>query len=487
MSVTKRAVKLAQRCPRLAWYSDRVRLPLDETARWRMSMGNRIGDIARQRYPNGLLLPLKDGLELTKAALASDVADALFEASFQVDDLVTRVDVLERIPGGWRLIEFKSGASVKADYEQEAFFQTYVLERCGVPIQDVCIGFVNTGYCWPGGDGYDPNELLRVASVWEKRDKWLPKIEAAVRIAREAVASEDGPPRFLARKCFRPDDCDYLDRCHPEATEGTIFHIPDIFWRDADALVEKGILFARDLPADEGQKESTRRTLAAMQSGVPDIDPALKRALDMVKFPALFLDFETVGSALPLFPGTKPYENIQFQWSAHVLEAPDQPESEWQHIEYLPTDALDPRESFCSSLLPLLTNAASVVHYSPFEERQLGALNGAEIPGGKECHELLRAKQWDLMVAIKENVFHPSFKGKISIKVTLPSLVEGFSYEGLTIKDGQAAQIAYLRMIDPETSPAEAAQIRADLLAYCRLDTEAMVRIFQALRTTYLN
>ncbi len=74
-------------------------------------------------------------------------------------------------------------------------------------------------------------------------------------------------------------------------------------------------------------------------------------------------------------------------------------------------------------------------------------------------------------------------KGKVSIKVTLPNLVEGFSYEGLTIKDGQAAQIAYLRMIDPETSPADAAQIRADLLAYCRLDTEAMVRIFQALRT----
>lgn len=487
MSVTKRAVKLAQRCPRLAWYSDRVRLPLDETARWRMTMGNRIGEIARQLYRNGILLPWKDGLEPTRAALASDTWDALFEASFQVGDLVTRVDVLERVPGGWRLIEFKSGASVKSDYEQEAFFQAYILEQCGVPIRDVCIGFVNTEYCWAGGDGYDPNELLRVESVWEKRDKWLPKIEAGVRMARVAVSSKDGPPRFLARKCFRPEDCDYLERCHPEATEGTIFHIPDLFWRDADALVDKGIVFAKDLPATADQKESTRRTLAAIQSGVPDIDPALKGVLDVVKFPALFLDFETVGSALPLFPGTRPYENIQFQWSAHVLNAADQRESEWKHIEYLPNDASDPRESFCSSLLPLLQDAASVVHYSPFEERQLGALNSAEIPGGKECHELLRAKQWDLMVAIKENVFHPGFKGKVSIKVTLPTLVEGFSYEGLSIKDGQAAQIAYLRMIDPETSPADAAQIRADLLAYCRLDTEAMVRIFQALRAIYVD
>ncbi|MBL8059224.1 MAG: DUF2779 domain-containing protein [Chthonomonas sp.] len=481
MSVTKRAYKLAQRCPRLAWYSERHRSPLDETIRWRIDVGNRIGEYARRRYPTGVLLPWRDGLEATKEAIADTSNSVLFEPSFQVGSLVTRADVLERVPGGWRLIEFKSGASVKPDYEQEAFFQAYVMGLCGIPIEDVCIGFVNTAYRWPGDVDYDHNELLQVESVWARKDKVMPKVDAGIRIAEAALASEEAPAKHLARKCFRPDDCEFLEKCHPEGTSGTIFHIPDLNWRAADKLVESGIVFSADLTDQSELNESTIRTLAAIRTGKPDYDPGLQVALDQVKFPALFLDFETVGSAFPLFAGTRPYEDIQFQWSGHMVDYAAQPESEWRHFEFLPEGAEDPREDFCQTILPLLREAATVVHYSPYEERQLGALNRAEIPGSQECLDLLKAKQWDLMVAIKDNVFHPDFKGKTSIKVTLPTLVEGFSYDGLNIKDGQAAQIGYLRMIDSQTPPEIAAQTREDLLAYCKLDTEAMVRIYQAL------
>jgi len=56
------------------------------------------------------------------------------------------------------------------------------------------------------------------------------------------------------------------------------------------------------------------------------------------------------------------------------------------------------------------------------------------------------------------------------------------SYKELPINHGDQATSEWKRMVSDETSPAEKAEIKANLLRYCELDTFAMVRIWQELK-----
>ena len=83
-----------------------------------------------------------------------------------------------------------------------------------------------------------------------------------------------------------------------------------------------------------------------------------------------------------------------------------------------------------------------------------------------------------------KSYYHPNFKGKYSIKVVLPTLFpndDELNYKKLgSVQNGGDAMdtFAKLHLIKDKD---EVNQIRKDLLAYCRLDTLAMVRIYQKL------
>jgi hypothetical protein len=69
-------------------------------------------------------------------------------------------------------------------------------------------------------------------------------------------------------------------------------------------------------------------------------------------------------------------------------------------------------------------------------------------------------------------------QGSWSIKAVLPTLAPEMDYARLEgIRDGGAAQQAYVEAIDPATSTRRRAEINEQLLRYCGHDTLAMVRI----------
>lgn len=59
-------------------------------------------------------------------------------------------------------------------------------------------------------------------------------------------------------------------------------------------------------------------------------------------------------------------------------------------------------------------------------------------------------------------------------------MVPEMSYENLSIQDGEMAACAYETM-NHTNDPDELDKIRNSLLEYCRMDTLAMVRIFEIL------
>jgi len=173
-----------------------------------------------------------------------------------------------------------------------------------------------------------------------------------------------------------------------------------------------------------------------------------------------------------------PYSHIPFQWSIHVREAPG---TDLRHHEFLAEDGTDPRPRFLETLLEALgSNGSIVVYNSAFEGARLGDLAGW-LPRYADRIADIRDRLWDLLPVVRRNVYHPRFRGSFSIKKTLPALVPEMTYEGMEVAEGGEAGLAWDTLVHGQVDPSEKQPLRTALLAYCGQDSEAMVRICDAL------
>jgi len=187
--------------------------------------------------------------------------------------------------------------------------------------------------------------------------------------------------------------------------------------------------------------------------------------------PVYHLDFETLAPAIPRFAGTRPYDSIPFQFSAHVEQA----DGTVSHTEYLHGDSSDPREPLALALLDALGETGSICVYTGFEARVIRDL-AAALPELAPRLEALPERIWDLHPVIRNNYYHPGFRGSFSIKQVLPALIPQMSYDKLEIGDGALASISYEQALQ-SGDPAEKQRIFRALREYCGQDTLALVRL----------
>jgi len=86
----------------------------------------------------------------------------------------------------------------------------------------------------------------------------------------------------------------------------------------------------------------------------------------------------------------------------------------------------------------------------------------------------------DLLPIARNRYYHHSQQGSWSIKAVLPAAVPELSYKTLEgVQHGGAVMEAFAEAIHPGTAVGRKKEIERQLLAYCRLDTLAMVRLWQ--------
>jgi hypothetical protein len=158
-----------------------------------------------------------------------------------------------------------------------------------------------------------------------------------------------------------------------------------------------------------------------------------------------------------------------------------QPGAEIEHSEFLATDKNDPRREFISSLFATLGETGSIAVYSSFESQRLHDL-AAWLPEDAERINAIQARLFDLLPVVREHVYHPAFAGSYSIKSVLPALVPEMTYDGMQVGNGQDAGLAWESLVRGRLDCDERERIRKALLAYCSLDTLAMVRLVNVLR-----
>ena len=209
------------------------------------------------------------------------------------------------------------------------------------------------------------------------------------------------------------------------------------------------------------------------------MSPTLKTELSRVQWPAYYLDFETVMTALPLYPDTAPYTQVPTQYSVHICSALGKVVT---HKEFLaPDPTKDCRRLLAEQLVADLGSQGSVLAYhAAFKSTVIKNL-AAMYPDLAPSLNAIIARMLDLEAFVLGGFYHPRFHGSSSIKVVLPVMVPTMSYSGLAIGDGDAAVAQFARMAKGQCGVEESKELRKALLTYCEQDTLAMVKLHEQL------
>jgi len=474
-------------CPKrlfLQCYSRELAEPPNVSQRAVMDTGMAIGRLARKGFPGGRLIEEAyyehaAAMTTTLEAIADPSVPAVYEAAFTFDDVRIRTDVLSRnADGTFDLVEVKSSTSVKEEHVPDVAIQLHVLEGSGVAVRRACLLHIDNTYIYEGGP-YDLGKLFQVEDVTDGARTFV-RLEVPPSLAemKEVLRAEDPPELEVGRRCSNPYRCEFYGHCRKGAPEHHIEQLPRATSGLIQALLAAGIRDIRDIPHDfPGLSTIHARVHDSVIREHPYRGSGLGASLRAAEYPVHFLDFETFNPALPVYPGTRPYQVIPFQWSLHVRDSA----GDLRHRSFLHDGDTDPREAFVLSLLDAIELQGTIVVYTGFEQSRLRELADT-FPQYSDRLMGLCGRMLDLHAVIRDHYYHPGFHGSYSMKAILPAVVPDLGYDDLEIHEGAHASAAFAQMIAPETEETERQHLRQALLDYCRRDTEAMVRIIDALR-----
>jgi hypothetical protein len=491
-SLCKAKVMAFRQCPRRLWLEvHRPELRLRSTAaKSRFEAGYGVGEVARRLYDpksTGVLIDAQaegcaQALDRSTALLAS--SQPIFEAGFAAGGVIAFANVMlpikRRGGPGWRMVEVKSSTSVKEYYREDVAVQAYAARQAGVKLESISVAHVDSGWVYPGGGDYQG--LLTEVDLTEEAfartnevSEWVGQAQAVAKLRAE-------PVRATGAHCQTPFECGFIGHCaatEPQA-EFPVAWLPRVQTKALKAhIAQPGVTDMRHVP-DELLNASQQRVKQQTLSGQAWFDArGAARALREHKAPTLyFLDFETIQFAVPRWAGTRPYEQLPFQFSLHRLL----PEGSLEHDSFLDLSGADPTAAFTQALIKACGSEGPVfVYNASFELARMKEL-GVRFPRKRAALGRLADRVVDLLPIVEAHYYHPLQEGSWSIKKVLPAMVPDLRYDQLDgVQDGGAAMDAYFEATSPTTIAERKGEIERQLLAYCGLDTYAMVRLWQVL------
>jgi len=509
-------------CPKALWL--KVYKPdeaiIDASVETRFESGNEVGDLAMGLFgpyvevttkrENGSL-DLTAMIEKTRQEMAKGT-DVICEASFTHDRNYCAVDILRKAKDGWAIYEVKSssfpefeGQAARLEkYAPDIAYQKWVLTQCGINVTGTYLVCLNSDYVRQGE--LDIQKLFVTVDMHELVENEYLKVPAQVGQALKLMANEEEPDKDLSECCMKPYGCAFLDYCkrqhgvpEDEPTVFDLYRMP--FGKKLEHYHAGRIMFEDLRQADLNDKQQIQVECTLNQTEHIDKD-GIRQFLSQLSYPLYFLDFETIQQVIPLYDGTRCYQQITFQYSLHIKEHEDVWEDAtlgngcrfkksmstgYVHKEFLAAnDGSDPRRALAEQLckdIPM--NVCTTAYNKMFECGRIREL--AAMYPDLAVHLLNIADHIvDLIDPFRAGYYYvPAMHGSFSIKSVLPALFPdepSLNYHNLDerCQNGSNAMSLFPRIQHME--PEEAAASREALLRYCELDTWAMVKVWERLK-----
>jgi len=448
-------------------------------AQQRLDEGTRFGVLAQDLLGGGSLIAadhrhFPQALADTQAELRKSrkPSPRLFEAAFEYQGVRVRVDAFERQARGDTLIEVKSTTTVKDEHIWDCAIQTWVARGAGRKVDRVLLAHVNREFVYRREGDF--KGLLTLQDITREVETKLPDIPRIVaRLKR--VASGPVPDIRTGSHCVQPYECPCRRHCQASEPAPPAFPV-DLLPYAADlvaTLRADGYLDLRNVPMDRLSNPRHQRIARATRSGKPFVSPTFSAALDALTFPRYYLDFETIAFVTPRWLGTRPFQQVPFQFSCHIEAAT----GALDHRQFLDLSGTAPMAGFVEALLDVVREKGPILVWNKsFETTRIKEL-ARMFPAQEVALHALIERMVDLLPIYREHYYHRDMRGSWSIKAVLPTVAPDLDYASLEIGDGDAAQAGYLRAIDANASEVDLEMVRLNLLAYCERDTLAMVRL----------
>lgn len=404
-----------------------------------------------------------------------------FQKTFETESgLFARLDAFEVDENGQStLYEVKSSTSIKTDpahnHLKDACFQKICTERSGQNIDRVILIHLNKEYVRRGA--VNPSELLVFADVTEQvaeiTEETAGEIDEAVEFLRESKIDLN---QCSCLHKTRTQHCDTFSTFNPSVPTSSIYSLPRLSAKKRDELVASQIFDLADVPDDFKLTANQTVVLHAVKNGEPQIQlDNIREFLSGFEFPLHFFDYETYASAVPLVDGASPHKHIPVQYSLHILKE----DGGLEHFEFLERNPSLPG-ALLEKMKQDFHESGSVVSWHASFEKTQNREMAKWFPESAEFLDDINARMVDLEDVFKANYVDAKFDGSTSIKKVLPVVCPHLSYKELGVQDGATAMDAWQKMLDAE--PDQAGQIASNLIAYCKLDTLAMVEIYRFLK-----
>ena len=444
-------------------------------------IGDEVGDTAQKvLMPGGILIEYDRGLRKaveTTHKYLNDLFDViLYEATLQNQNVQIRADLLSKNKNSIHVIEVKSSTGVKELYLTDCAIQYSVMDRAGYAPDTMSLAYINNQFEYQGDGNY--NGLFDVVDLTAEVSKMSEEVPEWIDRANKTIVGAL-PEIEIGDHCTRPYTCPFIEHCWKDipVIEYPVTKFPGLKKSECTELVKAGYEDVRDIPDGLLGNEMLQTRLDACRSGNPVIPNELRNQLEQLPFPRYYLDFETIGFAVPKWNGTRPYEQLPFQWSCHIEDKT----MAVNHTEFLDTTGNPPMYYFSEALINVLGDSGPIIVYSTFERTVLQNLQN-RYPELREKLQSIIDRLFDLFQPIKKHYFHRDLQGSYSIKNVLPTVVPELNYAELEdVQDGMMAQQAYLEIINENTTLQRKRTLTDSLLKYCEMDTFAMVKLIQNL------
>lgn len=505
MGLSKSLYVTGSQCMKALWL--KIHKPEEEeitdALQSRFDTGQEIGELARQLFAPFTLIEARkpDGRPnidemIHKTALAMDdqSVKTICEAAIAYDGNYCAVDILRRHGDEWDIYEVKSSSvditsvkdvdKAKETYRPDYSYQRWVLEQRNFKVNSVNLVLLNTNYVLDG-----ELDIKKLFSIIDVTDDCLEAdtVRAKVNEADYVMNQDEELIRDLTLHCKKPHDCLFMKYCLKQKgiEYPSVFNLYRAQWKKKLEYFNNGIVTFDDIMNNDVKltSKTQKMQIDCTMNNKEYIDKASIRGfLSGLKYPLYYLDFETMQPAVPIYQGTKPYQQIPFQYSLHIQYEPCGP---LEHKEFLGDPNEDPRRALAEQLCrDIPRDACAVAYNKSFECGRIEEMANYFVD--LRWHLLdIREHIVDLLEPFQSCYYYvPAMRDSFSIKSVLPALFpnsEELNYHNLNenVQNGAMAMTVYPAM--RHMNEAEVAETRAALLAYCCLDTLAMVRVCEKL------
>ena len=461
-----------RQCSKRLWLEIHKRELRDDSASEQVfAIGNKVGEVAMGIYDTtgnayeisieqlGFAEAFDKSSELLKAGNTT-----VFEAGVKVAGGLAFADVMlpTQTKGrlSWKMVEVKSSTKLKDYYRDDAAIQHYLFQQAGVELNSVFVAHIDNSFVYPGGGDY--RGLLLENDVTEEVRTRTGEVEQWLKDAHSTANLIEEPEVSCGSQCSDPFPCPFAAHCtrHDYKPEYPLSILPRIHNKKVQRLNDEGIVELDQIPDGEINPTQQRVKECTLADEVYFDQAATTAELSEYGYPAYFLDFETSFSAVPIWKGTRPYQQLPFQFSVHVLDK----DSTLTQETFLDLSGNDPRLGFSETLLQHCGDSGPIFVYNVAFERRIIKEQAKAFPQLASDLLALADRLVDLLPIARAHYYHPSQRGSWSIKAVLPAICPDLNYSELDgVNDGGMAMAAFQEAIHPDTTEERNSEIYSQL------------------------